>query len=773
VKAKKTLHTAIILAGLFSLGFSFVVSWLTPSGFTSAINDLSCQYSYLIPRKSVGSQKIVAAAIDDYSLRTIQSRYPFKRSVYADAITHASELGASMVVFDVVFNAPSDDPQEDQLLAQAIALSRAAVVLAAGIDVKKAELMSPGEEISKGAQLGLISSPQDSDGKIRRLRSFITLGSQIHYSLAVQTVAVLTRQDPARIVTRLPLFRDKTFLIDFTIKSGDGRVKEISFCDLLEQPQQLQDRYGHDFLKGALLVIYPEAQIIHDYFTTPIGAMPGGFLHINGISSLLRHDLPRQNNVLPFVFCLAAFAVLAFACATTGFLNAAALGVGVVFAGFWLQVMLRLNQVVIDLAPLIIFDVLFLSSFFTWKYVYFFARLLQIKSKATLDPVKGVFTSRYFFYRLDLERDNVRFGTACQLFLLRINGLESAVKTMDVDSQKELWQKIRDVVSLKKSFWSSFSSEELAGCVVLSSRRAEQELTALQCSVSALLKETGIMATVMVGMAEFRKDYQPREMLFLLFNELKSSERDVTVFGLDILKKAIATSFSQKREESRFLESLGEDIDEKNRQLLELIANLTKEYAKSKEVFFQVIASLVNALEARDPYTKGHSQHVCNYAAALAAKLGWSNEEIEKLRKAALLHDLGKVGIPDGILHKKDKLTDGEFEFIKQHEIISVKILEPIRELKEILPWILHHHERWNGQGYPHGLAGEAIPMGAQVLALADVFDALVTGRDYKKAFSFEEAVAELERGKGTHFNPEYCDIFISLLHETRGKVTE
>jgi HD-GYP domain-containing protein (c-di-GMP phosphodiesterase class II) len=148
----------------------------------------------------------------------------------------------------------------------------------------------------------------------------------------------------------------------------------------------------------------------------------------------------------------------------------------------------------------------------------------------------------------------------------------------------------------------------------------------------------------------------------------------------------------------------------------------------------------------------------------MAEKLSWGREEKEKLKKAALLHDLGKIGIPDNILHKRGALTDEEYKLIKQHEIIGVKILEPLKELKEILPWILYHHEHWDGTGYPHGLSGDAIPEAAQIISICDVYDALSTGRDYKKAFSYEETSKFLLGGKGTQFNPRLLDIFIGII---------
>jgi len=218
------------------------------------------------------------------------------------------------------------------------------------------------------------------------------------------------------------------------------------------------------------------------------------------------------------------------------------------------------------------------------------------------------------------------------------------------------------------------------------------------------------------------------------------------------------------------LDSLDEDIEDKNRQLLSLIDNLSREHARTKEAFFEIITSLANALEARDPYTEGHSKRVSDYALMIAEKLNWSVEQKDKLRKAALLHDLGKIGIPDKILHKKGRLNEEEYDLIKKHEIFSVKILEPLKELNEVLPWILYHHERWDGKGYPHGLAGDAIPEAAQIISLADVFDALTTGRDYKIAFSSDDAIEELVKNKGTQFNPRLTDIFVGIILSSQSK---
>jgi putative two-component system response regulator len=280
-------------------------------------------------------------------------------------------------------------------------------------------------------------------------------------------------------------------------------------------------------------------------------------------------------------------------------------------------------------------------------------------------------------------------------------------------------------------------------------------------SLGAIFQEKTLSVRPRIVYVQFKKGYSLKELIYVAFKELKKSQDEILELPKETIPAPAAAVSVSYEGEASVLDSLYEDIEEKNRFLLSLVEDLNKEHARSRDMFFQVILSLVNALEARDPYTEGHSQRVAGYADMVAQQLGWNKEEREKLRKASLLHDLGKIGIPDGILHKRDRLNDEEFDFIKKHEIIAVKILEPIRELAEVLPWILYHHERWDGKGYPHGLGGNAIPVAAQLMSLADVYDALTTGRDYKKAVSPEETLAEIEKGKGAQFNPELADVFI------------
>ncbi|MFH1137083.1 MAG: response regulator [Pseudomonadota bacterium] len=179
------------------------------------------------------------------------------------------------------------------------------------------------------------------------------------------------------------------------------------------------------------------------------------------------------------------------------------------------------------------------------------------------------------------------------------------------------------------------------------------------------------------------------------------------------------------------------------------------------------ITSLARALDERDPYTRFHSENVARYAMAIGRKSGLNAHQLENLRLAGLLHDIGKIGIPDKILHKPDKLTGEEFEKVKQHSRLGAEILQPIPALEEVAPAILHHHERMDGKGYPGGLKGPDIPVLAKILAVADTFDALVTDRPYRKGLSRQEAVAIMRNVSGTQLFPRYVNLFCEWLAES------
>jgi len=190
---------------------------------------------------------------------------------------------------------------------------------------------------------------------------------------------------------------------------------------------------------------------------------------------------------------------------------------------------------------------------------------------------------------------------------------------------------------------------------------------------------------------------------------------------------------------------------------------------KQRELFLSTMEILATSVGLRDDYTGNHSRRVTRFALLLGEQLRLSAEDLELIRVATPLHDIGKVGIEDAILRKPGPLTPVEFEVMKTHTTLGAKIIEPMLDLRPALPIVRSHHERWDGQGYPDGLKGEAIPRLARTVAVADAFDAMVFDTPYRQGQPGEIAFAEIERHQGGQFDPDVVTAFLQV----RGKVVE
>ncbi|MBD3169008.1 MAG: response regulator [candidate division Zixibacteria bacterium] len=183
-----------------------------------------------------------------------------------------------------------------------------------------------------------------------------------------------------------------------------------------------------------------------------------------------------------------------------------------------------------------------------------------------------------------------------------------------------------------------------------------------------------------------------------------------------------------------------------------------------ENTYLATLSALANAIETRDEYTRGHTERVFQAAEAIAIELGWEEERLKSLRMGGLLHDIGKIGVPDAILNKPGPLTSEEFEIMKSHPILGAKIVEGIPFLKPAMPYILYHHERFDGTGYPHGLAGEDIPIEGRILAVVDTIDAITSDRPYRKGMGIDKAIDELNIHSGTQFDPEIVKVALKVL---------
>jgi diguanylate cyclase (GGDEF)-like protein/putative nucleotidyltransferase with HDIG domain len=261
--------------------------------------------------------------------------------------------------------------------------------------------------------------------------------------------------------------------------------------------------------------------------------------------------------------------------------------------------------------------------------------------------------------------------------------------------------------------------------------------------------------TISCGIAQnlFNKDSSPSDVIRradLALYEAKSAGRNCVKLWNKNMSKAFKAG----------------DIDvEKIKRLKRRIAGLSEQ---AEQMFIQSIWGLVQALEAKSPYAKRHSENVTRYTTGIAQTMNIDPRQIEILRRAAMIHDIGKIGIPDAILSKPGKLTPHERNIVEQHPLIGVRILEKMSFLEDEITIVRSHHEKWNGQGYPDGLSNTAIPFGARIMAVADSFDALTASRSYHNSRSLTEAIGILTDSSGYDFDPKAVEAMVSWVEEVR-----
>ncbi|MDD5687909.1 MAG: HD domain-containing protein [Elusimicrobia bacterium] len=184
-------------------------------------------------------------------------------------------------------------------------------------------------------------------------------------------------------------------------------------------------------------------------------------------------------------------------------------------------------------------------------------------------------------------------------------------------------------------------------------------------------------------------------------------------------------------------------------------------YRQNEEIYLEVLSAMAEAIEAKDHSTRGHSERMVKYVTHIGKNLGMSKQELKDLEMAAILHDIGKIGIDKSVFLKPGKLTPEEYEIIKKHSTIGANIISRVRFLKGAAEYVKHHHERYDGNGYPDKIKGDLIPLGARILAVVDSFDAMMSERPYKKPMTLEESFIELKRNSGTQFDSKIVEEFL------------
>lgn len=379
----------------------------------------------------------------------------------------------------------------------------------------------------------------------------------------------------------------------------------------------------------------------------------------------------------------------------------------------------------------------------------------ELTELSITDGLTGLFNHRFLQDRFDFELKRVhRYGGNLSCLLLDIDHFKMINDSYGHQFGDSVLRQIAMIMKTQSreiDICGRYGGEEFMIITNLKADDALRYATKLHTAIENHPFKKGqssVKVTVSIGIAEYRSDVKFKQQLIeRADNALYQAKKD----GRNLIR------IWKERE------CLGDKaLDRGSVEELKLKFELMSK--KMRNTCMESINVLVKAIDAKDPMAKEHSRNVSIYAKMIAESMNMPKTEVEIISNAALLHDIGKISIHNEILSKKDNLTSLEYQALKRHPEIGVNILRELKFLEKELPIILHHHERFDGGGYPHGLKGREIPIGSRIIAVADSFDAMVSGRSYKEKISSEIAIEELKKGCNTQFAPEIVEAFIKAI---------
>jgi|GEM_PF-1659662 len=718
------------------------------------------------------SENITIVAIDEASRRGLNLKWPWKRSVTASLVRNIAVHSPAVIGLDIVFSGKSDE-DEDRELATALA-SHPKTVL--GYILGKDSDEKPLQEfVDAAAAIGFVNKPSKEliVDETKAFHSKDPGGAQ--YSQDVEILRNYLGIDGTALrVEREGIFHNENLIIP-----SPGGVATLNYLvhpsdfALVSASAVLKNEVAPEVFKNKIVLVGATDPIIHDVYMTPLGPFPGVAIIGNSLvmflSNRFLYDPPLW--VQLSVALLSGFVILLISNRFPLF-SSTILSI-LIAAGTYASFILLRGQD-IRLPYLLVFysQATGYAATNVYRHLNLVYTSSRAKNLAIRDPLTGFYTLR-FFTLLCHERLGAKGNV--NVIAVRIRNFRSLASQLSYKQIRMLTKLIAGQLKeqVSRCFRQpAFSRPSYDIFYVLIRSAGKEEIEAFFHDFLHKMNETEFslhdktLRIPLCALFVYRssgnqaRTGDPIEQIEGMINE-----GDETNMLVSRELEGAAGSEQEERRQDFYDDFVTYDLGERNKELEKNLKEVLEVNQKLDRLNLGTLTALARTVDAKSPWTAGHSERVTGIALKIGGVLGLSQNRLEDLQQASLLHDIGKIAIHNEILDKPGRLTEEEHRIIQEHSDKGASIVEPIDSYSGIIPYIRHHHEWFSGGGYPNGLAGEAIPLEARILALADVFDALISDRPYRAGLPFRKVVEIIQEEAGRQFDPMVVRALLEVLN--------
>jgi putative nucleotidyltransferase with HDIG domain len=717
------------------------------------------------------TEDITIVAIDETSRRRLNLKWPWKRSITARLIRDIASYSPEVIGLDIVFSGKSEE-EEDRALISALD-SHPKVVLSYVLH-ENFEEKPIKDFIDSTSAMGFLNKPLH-DGVIEETRTFHVYDEEeIAFSLEVELLLSYLGLDKGQVrINGQGIFLDDELFIPsprgvlpLNYLVHPSRFKIIPASRVLEKKVNPLD------LKDKIVLVGATDPLIHDQYTTPLGVWPGVTIVANSLVMLLSkrfvHAASMGENLL---FLLALGLPIIFINRRSNFLSNTLITVSILVLTYFSFLYLR--------AKGLHFSYLFLLFSAITAYIvpnlYKYLKLLylsnRLKNMAIIDPLTGLYSLRFFLLLLD---EKLKRGQDLVFVGLKMGNYRELTLRLSFEKIKLLirifGQHVQSQVKnrFKASIFSRLSNDTL-GVVIEDARKEEIEgffRTFFEKTKGMEWKLDEERTCISLQACFIHKPRSKTGKSDDLLYQMENSFGKMPEDGMLVSELQKVVPGRGKTRSDDILDFIAYDWEERNKDLEKGLREILEANKKLDRLNWGTLTALARAIDAKSEWTAGHSERVTKLALKIGRVLGLPQDKLDNLHRAGLLHDIGKLGTPAEVIDKSDRLTAEEQQIVNEHPSIGERILEPIEAYAEIIPIVRQHHEWFNGKGYPDGLAGEAINLGARILAVADVYDALSSERPYRAAMDPDQVLQIMKEKSGSHFDPVVVDAFFAFIEQ-------